>query len=139
MNCIIFAGGALATAPALARPPATLARILGREFIDSDFQGDAIPRAQYLAYLAHPVAQPAPHVQRRFEDTRVRFIAGGEELRRLGPFAYGYCWPERGASAQRKISSELSVSCSTTRKPDVMSCWPDAVASGELPSSKCRR
>ena len=55
-----------------------LARILGREFIDSDFQGDAITRAQYLAYFAHPIAHPAPGVHQTFADTKVRFVAGGE-------------------------------------------------------------
>ena len=99
---IAFATLALWTVPAFARPPAsernaaavmavehewlaalqrhdvpTLARILGREFIDSRFQGDAITRAQYLAYFAHPVALRAPALQQIFEDTRVRFIAGG--------------------------------------------------------------
>jgi len=56
----------------------TLARILGREFIDSDFQGDAIPRKQYLGYFTRPVSQPAPSAQGVFEDTKVRFVAGGE-------------------------------------------------------------
>lgn len=55
-----------------------LARILGREFIDSDYQGDAITRAQYLTYFARPVARPAPRVEQSFEDTTVRFVAGGE-------------------------------------------------------------
>ncbi|HEV2271903.1 MAG TPA: nuclear transport factor 2 family protein [Steroidobacteraceae bacterium] len=55
----------------------TLARILGREFIDSDFQGDAITRAQYLAYFAHPVAHPAAALRQTFADTKVRFVAGG--------------------------------------------------------------
>lgn len=100
---IAFAGMALLTVPAFARPPAaertaaalmtvehqwlaalnrhdvpTLARILGREFIDSDFQGDAITRAQYLSYFAKPVLHPAPRVEQRFEDTKVRFVAGGD-------------------------------------------------------------
>lgn len=57
---------------------ATLERILGREFIDSYFQGNAITRAQYLEYFAHPVAQPAPRIQQEFEDTKVRFVADGE-------------------------------------------------------------
>lgn len=57
----------------------TLARILGREFIDSDFQGDAITRAQYLGYFAHPLAHPlAPAPPQRFVDTKVRFVAGGD-------------------------------------------------------------
>lgn len=56
----------------------TLARILGKEFIDSDFQGDAITRAQYLAYFREPVSQPAPRFQQRFADTKVRFVAAGQ-------------------------------------------------------------
>ncbi|MGA7538956.1 MAG: nuclear transport factor 2 family protein [Steroidobacteraceae bacterium] len=100
---IAFAALALGALPVFARPPASernaaavmavehewltalqrhdvprLARILGREFIDSDFQGDAIPRAQYLAYFARPAALPAPFLQQSFADTQVRFIAGGE-------------------------------------------------------------
>jgi hypothetical protein len=51
---------------------------VGREFIDSDFQGNAITRAQYLAYFAHPVALAAPSVRQNFQDTQVRFIAGGD-------------------------------------------------------------
>jgi Domain of unknown function (DUF4440) len=90
-------------APAFARPPASarnaaavmavehawlaalqrhdvtsLGRILGREFIDSDFLGNAITRRQYLGYFAHPLAPAAPAPEQRFEDTRVRFLAGGE-------------------------------------------------------------
>jgi ketosteroid isomerase-like protein len=57
---------------------ATLARILGREFIDSDFQGDAITRAQYLAYFAHPVVHRSPPLQQQFADTKVRFVADGD-------------------------------------------------------------
>jgi ketosteroid isomerase-like protein len=57
---------------------AALARILGSEFIDSDFQGDAITRAQYLAYFAKPVPPAAPRLQQRFEDTKVRFLVGGD-------------------------------------------------------------
>src|SRR5690348_9551111 len=56
----------------------TLARVLGREFIDSDFQGDAITRAQYLAYFATPPSHPVPRMQRNFGDTKVRFVAGGD-------------------------------------------------------------
>lgn len=99
---VVFAAIALSTVPALAQPPVTertagavmevehvwlaalnrhdvttLGRILGREFIDSDFQGDAITRAQYLAYFARPVARPAPPVRQTFADTKVRFVAGG--------------------------------------------------------------
>lgn len=55
----------------------TLARVLGQEFIDSDFQGDAITRAQYLAYFARPNPHPAPPVRQTFTDTMVRFAAGG--------------------------------------------------------------
>jgi ketosteroid isomerase-like protein len=94
---------ALASGPALAAPPqsertaaavmrvehqwlaalqrhdvGTLARILGQEFIDSDFQGDAITRAQFLAYFAHPGSGPAPAVKQSFHDTKVRFIADGD-------------------------------------------------------------
>ena len=54
-----------------------LAHILGREFVDSDFQGDAITRARYLAYFAHPLARPMPAVRQTFSDTMVRFVAGG--------------------------------------------------------------
>jgi Domain of unknown function (DUF4440) len=56
----------------------TLARILGREFIDSDFQGDAITRARYLGYFAHPVSPREPRVQQGFRDTKVRFVAAGD-------------------------------------------------------------
>lgn len=94
---------ALSAAPVFAQPPRTertaaavmtvehawlaalnrhdvtaLAHILGREFIDSDFLGNAIARAQYLTYFARPVASPVPHVEQSFEDTTVRFVAGGE-------------------------------------------------------------
>src|SRR5512146_1228155 len=100
---IAFAAAALLSAPVFARIPGghrtaaavltveqewlaalhrhdvtTLARILGREFIDSDFQGDAITRAQYLAYFAQPVSRSAPPVQQTIEDAKVRFIAGGD-------------------------------------------------------------
>ena len=102
LSSIALVALALWAVPALARPPAsernaealmavehvwltalqrhdepTLARILGREFVDSDFQGNAIPRAQYLAYFAHPIAPAAPALEQKFADTRVRFIAGG--------------------------------------------------------------
>lgn len=100
---IVIACLALSAAPAFAQPPpgertadavmkvehewlaalqrrdvATLARILGREFIDSDFQGDAITRAQFLAYFAGLPPRPAPPVEQSFADTKVRFAAGGE-------------------------------------------------------------
>lgn len=100
---VALAALALPIAPAFARPPAgertaaalmsvehqwltaldrhdvpTLARILGREFIDSDFQGEAITRAQYLAYFERPVTRAAPQVRQTFEDTKVRFVAGGD-------------------------------------------------------------
>ncbi len=54
-----------------------LARILAREFIDSDFQGDVISRAQYLAYFSRPAAHPAPVLRQHFDDTRVRLISAG--------------------------------------------------------------
>jgi ketosteroid isomerase-like protein len=60
------------------RDVAALARILGREFIDSDDRGDAIARAQYLDYFAHAAERPGPPARQEFEDVRVRFIAGGE-------------------------------------------------------------
>lgn len=60
------------------RDVAALARILGREFIDSDYLGDAIPRAQYLDYFAHAAQRQGPAPRQAFEDVRVRFIAGGE-------------------------------------------------------------
>lgn len=94
---------ALSAAPVFARPPqgertpaavmtvehewlaalnrhdvTALARILGREFIDSDFQGDVITRAQYLAYFARPVSHRALLVEQGFEDTAVRFVAAGD-------------------------------------------------------------
>src|SRR5579862_6245713 len=87
-----FAALALWTVPVLARPPesartaaalmavehewlaalhrhdvSTLARILGREFIDSDFQGHAITRAQYLAFFARPLASAARSLEQSFE------------------------------------------------------------------------
>lgn len=55
-----------------------LSRILGREYIDSDYQGDAVTRAQYLGYFAHPVSSSAPRVEQTFADTNVRFVAGGD-------------------------------------------------------------
>jgi ketosteroid isomerase-like protein len=100
---MVLAALALPAAPVLAQPPQSertaaavmavehewlgalnrhdvkrLERILGREFIDSDFQGDAITRAQYLTYFARPVPRPAPRIQQTFEDATVRFVAGGE-------------------------------------------------------------
>lgn len=60
------------------RDVATLARVLAQEFIDSDFQGEAITRAQFLAYFAGPAPHSAPHIQQSFADTKVRFVADGE-------------------------------------------------------------
>ena len=57
------------------RDVTALARILGREFIDSDYQGNAFTRRQYLTFFARPAPHPPPHVQRTFSDTRVRFVA----------------------------------------------------------------
>ena len=57
---------------------ATLTRTLGREFIDSDFQGDAITRAQYLAYFKEPAPAATRQVEQTFADTKVRFVAGGD-------------------------------------------------------------
>ncbi|MGH9734598.1 MAG: hypothetical protein ACRD8A_08430 [Candidatus Acidiferrales bacterium] len=56
----------------------TLSRILGTEFIDSDWQGDAITRAQYLAYFAQAIARPLTRVSQNFADTKVRFVANGD-------------------------------------------------------------
>lgn len=56
----------------------TLAPILGQEFIDSDFQGDVITRAQYLGYFARPVSPREPRVEQSFRDTKVRFVAAGD-------------------------------------------------------------
>jgi hypothetical protein len=100
---MVFAALALSAAPVFAQPSQTpqtaaavmtvehewlaalnrrdvtaLGRILGREFIDSDYLGDAITRAQYLAYFARPVRHPAPRLEQRFEDTAVRFVAMGQ-------------------------------------------------------------
>lgn len=102
-NYMMFAAAAFVTGPAFAQAPpsertagavmrvehewlaalnrhdvTTLAHILGREFIDSSFQGNAITRAQYLAYFAQPVSRPAPRIQQTFEDTKVRFVARGD-------------------------------------------------------------
>jgi ketosteroid isomerase-like protein len=103
LAAMLFAVLALSSAPVFAQPPqsertpaavmmvehewlgalrrhdvTTLGRILGREFIDSDFQGDTITRAQFLAYFAHPVAHTASPTKQTFEDMKVRFVAGGE-------------------------------------------------------------
>jgi metallo-beta-lactamase class B len=56
----------------------TLARTLAAEFIDNDYQGGEITRAEYLSYFARPLAHPAPAVSQHFEDTKVRFVAKGE-------------------------------------------------------------
>lgn len=56
----------------------TLARILGQEYIDSDFEGNVITRPQYLGYFAHPVSPREAHVRQSFRDTQVRFVAGGD-------------------------------------------------------------
>ncbi|HUA78038.1 MAG TPA: nuclear transport factor 2 family protein [Acetobacteraceae bacterium] len=99
-RALVLAVLALSTAPVFADPPQsertaaavmkvehewlgalqhrdvrTLGRILAAEFIDSDFQGDAVTRTQYLAYFARPAPGPAPRVLQSFEDTRVRFVA----------------------------------------------------------------
>lgn len=64
---------------ALSRHDVTaLARILGREFIDSDFEGNAVVRARYLAYFSRPVSHAAPRVEQSFQDTTVRFVSGGD-------------------------------------------------------------
>jgi ketosteroid isomerase-like protein len=60
------------------RDVGTLGHILGQEFIDSDFQGDPVTRAQYLAFFAKAPPRPAPLLHQDFADTEVRFVAGGE-------------------------------------------------------------
>jgi Domain of unknown function (DUF4440) len=60
------------------RDVAVLARILGREFIDSDYLGNAIPRAQYLEYFAQAAERRGPATHQAFRDVRVRFVAAGE-------------------------------------------------------------
>lgn len=102
-HAVVFAAVAFWAVPAMARPPAgertaaavmsvehqwltalqrhdvtTLARVLGREFIDSGFQGDAITRAQFLGYFAHPAPHSAQPPQQSFQDTKVRFVADGD-------------------------------------------------------------
>jgi ketosteroid isomerase-like protein len=97
---MVSAALALSAAPAFAQPPRSertaaavmrveqqwlsalnrrdvtaLARILGREFVDSDYQGNAFTRQQYLTFFARPASHPPPHVHRTFRDTRVRFVA----------------------------------------------------------------
>ncbi|MGH8317058.1 MAG: nuclear transport factor 2 family protein [Steroidobacteraceae bacterium] len=98
----------------------TLARILGREFIDSDFQGDAITRAQYLAYFAHPLPHAAPHLQQYFEDTQVRFVGGGDVAIVTGVVISR---PATGSTSGRSLSPEGSVRHS--RFTDVF-VWRDA-------------
>lgn len=56
----------------------TLSRILAAEFIDSDWEGHAITRGEFLAYFARPLAHPQPASQQRFEDTKVRFLANDD-------------------------------------------------------------
>lgn len=55
----------------------TLDRILAAEFIDNYYLGQAVTRAEYLAYFAHRDVPP-PAVWQQFEDTKVRFIAKGD-------------------------------------------------------------
>lgn len=97
----------------------TLARILGREFIDSDFQGDAITRAQYLAYFAHPVANPAPRVQQNFADTKVRFVADGDVAIVTGVVI------TRPGAASRTATSSTADDVRRSRFTDVF-VWRDA-------------
>jgi hypothetical protein len=51
-----------------------LDRILGREFIDSDFRGEAVSRTQYLAYFARLNRHAESSVRQTFADTMVRFV-----------------------------------------------------------------
>jgi hypothetical protein len=80
-----------------------LARILGREFIDSDSLGDAVTRAQYLAYFARPVSQPAPRVEQRFVDTAVRFVDGGNVAMVTGVVITRAAMAPKGASSADSV------------------------------------
>jgi ketosteroid isomerase-like protein len=97
----------------------TLARILGREFIDSDFQGQAITRAQYLAYFAHSAGQPTPPVRQTFRDTQVRFVAGGKVAIVTGIVV------TRPTAAPQAETSSLAPAIAHSRFTDVF-VWRDA-------------
>lgn len=90
------------------RDVGTLARILATEFIDSDFQGEAITRSEYLAYYARPLAGRRPAVSQRFEDTRVRFLASGEVAIVTGVVVTSAGSPAKGSSSAG-ASHEASV------------------------------
>ena len=77
----------------------TLARILASEFIDSDWQGEAVPRAEYLRYFARPLARPGPAAAQRFEDTRVRFLANGDVAIVTGVVVTAAAAPSAGSAA----------------------------------------
>lgn len=60
------------------RDVGALDRILAKEFIDSDFQGHRVTRGRYLGFFATALTKPAPPLAQAFDDTDVRFVAGGE-------------------------------------------------------------
>lgn len=97
----------------------TLTRILGQEFIDSDFQGDAITRAQYLAYFARPASAPPRQVEQTFAHTKVRFVAGGEVAIVTGIVI------ARAANASVTATSSSPEAVSHSRFTDVF-VWRDA-------------
>jgi len=105
----------------------TLTRILGQEYVDSDFQGDAITRAQYLAYFAKLASAPPRQVEQTFEDTKVRFVAGGEVAIVTGLVV------TRAPKASTAASSSSPEAVSHSRFTDVF-VWRDArwqVVSGQ--------
>jgi ketosteroid isomerase-like protein len=83
----------------------TLARILGREFIDSDYLGSAITRKEYLSYFARPLAHAEPALEQRFEDVEVRFLAGGEVAIVTGVVVTR---PARSPSAASRAASKVA-------------------------------
>jgi hypothetical protein len=97
---LVLVAAALSSAPAFAQPPqgertadalmtvehqwlaalnrrdvTTLGHILGREFIDSNYEGFAFTRQQYLDFFSRLASRPPPRGQRSFESTKVRFVA----------------------------------------------------------------
>jgi metallo-beta-lactamase class B len=101
----------------------TLSRILATEFIDSDWQGDAITRTEFLAYFARPLAHPQPASSQRFEDTKVRFLANGDVA-----IVTGVVVTERAASSDTGSSAAGSTGANSMRRSrftDVF-VWRDA-------------
>jgi metallo-beta-lactamase class B len=83
----------------------TLSRILAAEFIDSDWQGQAITRSEFLAYFARPLAHPQPPIVQHFEDTKVRFVAKGDVAIVTGVVVTESA-ATTGSTAQRSPSSK---------------------------------